>query len=462
MVLTFIALWTITICLLLIDPKKDTIRWAALITFCGGFGAFGRSMIETFLPYLSKYDLGTPNMNEIFTVIYNIGSLVNTNGLPYAFIMFCICYSGYFSKKLRVRLTYMLLIPIPIMLSITSLQPRLMHPYSVMIFWVAPYILLGSFLLIRSYSQEKNSMKKKHKALTNVLAITPTVFQLFSNYVSKVFHYDQAWRLNAIVITALFIYFIVIMMRYGFFGIKLKIEQQRIESTLRSFASGTGILNHTIKNEISLLSMCFNNISRDYKINEDNEDIKDIRCSIERMSAMASRIQDKMQDIILKEGPYPLEIMINKSLETVKHDIDKKNIQVNMSGLSDVMIICDDVHIREVLSNIFKNSIEAISSEGVINIQTHKGKRIFSLIIMDNGKGISKDNVSRVIEPFFTTKKNTMNYGLGLSHSYAVLQKTGGNIEIESEENVGTSVSLHFPIKKFSQLGTKIYSTKLN
>ncbi|HEY0828553.1 MAG TPA: histidine kinase, partial [Bacilli bacterium] len=93
MVFTFIALWTITIILIINGSKKDSMIWGALITFFGGCGAFARAMIESFLPYLQKYELVLPSAEAWFYNIYSIGSFMNTNGLPYAFFMFTFCYS---------------------------------------------------------------------------------------------------------------------------------------------------------------------------------------------------------------------------------------------------------------------------------------------------------------------------------------------------------------------------------
>lgn len=103
--------------------------------------------------------------------------------------------------------------------------------------------------------------------------------------------------------------------------------------------------------------------------------------------------------------------------------------------------------IKEVFFNILKNSIEAINDNGLIEISVSKHKKKMIVEFKDNGIGISKKDLNHVMEPFFSTKKlKANNYGLGLTFSYVVMEKHLGKIEIKSEEKVGTSVVLTFPI----------------
>lgn len=65
--------------------------------------------------------------------------------------------------------------------------------------------------------------------------------------------------------------------------------------------------------------------------------------------------------------------------------------------------------------------------------------------VSDTGVGISEDNLSKVFEPFFTTKKESEGTGLGLSTCYGIVKQSGGDIQINSETDVGTTVKIYFP-----------------
>ena len=66
-------------------------------------------------------------------------------------------------------------------------------------------------------------------------------------------------------------------------------------------------------------------------------------------------------------------------------------------------------------------------------------------MIIDNGKGIPKDVLPHIFEPFFSTKKSEKNTGLGLSVVYGIIKQHGGTIVEESEEGVGTQVTITLP-----------------
>ena len=107
-----------------------------------------------------------------------------------------------------------------------------------------------------------------------------------------------------------------------------------------------------------------------------------------------------------------------------------------------------------MIHNILRNAIEALDVDGQIEIGMIRTRRYFILEIGDNGCGIPKQNLPQVVLPYFSTKKNALNFGLGLSYCHNVMQKHGGLLEIESVEDKGTKVFLKFPVKKLLNKST--------
>lgn len=79
MVFVFIALWTIAGILLIINPKNESTRWAALTAFTGGGGGLSRTVTETMIPYLEKYHLLTSILESILLKLHMFGSFMNHN-----------------------------------------------------------------------------------------------------------------------------------------------------------------------------------------------------------------------------------------------------------------------------------------------------------------------------------------------------------------------------------------------
>jgi signal transduction histidine kinase len=103
--------------------------------------------------------------------------------------------------------------------------------------------------------------------------------------------------------------------------------------------------------------------------------------------------------------------------------------------------------LHQVFLNILSNAEQAIDQQGTIIITTSIEKKSIKIEIQDSGCGISKENISKVMDPFFTTKDPGKGTGLGLSIVYSIVKEHDGEINITSESHKGTLVSVILPVK---------------
>jgi len=101
--------------------------------------------------------------------------------------------------------------------------------------------------------------------------------------------------------------------------------------------------------------------------------------------------------------------------------------------------------LHQVFINILMNAIQAIPDQGLIHIHVENQPSTVKVSISDNGKGIKKDDLARITDPFFTTKAPGEGTGLGLSITYNIIHEHKGTMSFESEENVGTTVVVILP-----------------
>lgn len=107
------------------------------------------------------------------------------------------------------------------------------------------------------------------------------------------------------------------------------------------------------------------------------------------------------------------------------------------------------VELRETLTNLMLNAVDAIGVQGVITIRTrHKGD-IVMLQICDTGKGMESDVLERCLDPFFTTKADGT--GLGLSMVYGIVGRHRGTMDVQSTVGVGTTFTLNLPMNPMPQ-----------
>ena len=96
--------------------------------------------------------------------------------------------------------------------------------------------------------------------------------------------------------------------------------------------------------------------------------------------------------------------------------------------------------------NLFVNASQAIEEKGVIEVKTYtKGTHVF-IDVIDTGKGIPPENLSKIFDPFFTTKPIGQGTGLGLSVSYEIVKKHGGDIRVHSKVGEGTTFTVMLPL----------------
>lgn len=111
-------------------------------------------------------------------------------------------------------------------------------------------------------------------------------------------------------------------------------------------------------------------------------------------------------------------------------------------------IICSPNQIKQACVALVVNATEAIHEQGEIVMRTfNPDQEHISLAISDNGSGISLEDKPHVFEPFFSTKHNASGIGLGLSIVHGIVQNHKGEIEIDSELNKGTTITITFPLQ---------------
>ena len=112
---------------------------------------------------------------------------------------------------------------------------------------------------------------------------------------------------------------------------------------------------------------------------------------------------------------------------------------------------CDNIlgqpyDLNQVFINLFINASHACKSNGILTIKTVQKNGNIIINITDNGKGINKENILKIFDPFYTTKAVGEGTGLGLPISQGIITKHNGKIEVHSKINVGTCFTITLPL----------------
>jgi len=206
---------------------------------------------------------------------------------------------------------------------------------------------------------------------------------------------------------------------------------------------------HEIRNPMAAIYTTLQNIETGF----DNNSPK--KYALKNVMKEVDRVEQLIRELLNLSVSVPLNILKVDIYDLLKQTIDmvqkrdgQKNITFELKG-SKMLTMADPNRLKQVFINIMINSIESIGGTGKVNITLAKEKGIdgnkkLIIKIKDNGKGIHHGNMSKIFDPFFSTKSHGT--GLGLTVSHRIIQDHNGLMEIESEEKKGTTVAVRLPL----------------
>jgi len=107
---------------------------------------------------------------------------------------------------------------------------------------------------------------------------------------------------------------------------------------------------------------------------------------------------------------------------------------------------CDAQQIRQVFLNLLLNALQAVGDFGVIRLVTEAQGDFVRIRVEDDGCGIPEDQIERIFDPFYTTRRTGTAAGLGLAHCYQIVRHHGGTITVTSEVGAGTTFCIRLPV----------------
>ena len=166
------------------------------------------------------------------------------------------------------------------------------------------------------------------------------------------------------------------------------------------------------------------------------EQVYRIRAIVERLLQYA-----RPTEFAANVEPFDVNEAIEGSLALVRHELDKKRAELHKELAATHWISMDRMEFQQVLVNLMLNASQAIPPGGRIDLVTRDdGEQGVFVIIKDHGVGVPADELGRIFDPFFTRKSGGT--GLGLSVSYGLVRRYGGQIEVESKEGCWTRFTL--------------------
>ncbi|MCI7558983.1 MAG: HAMP domain-containing histidine kinase [Clostridium sp.] len=136
--------------------------------------------------------------------------------------------------------------------------------------------------------------------------------------------------------------------------------------------------------------------------------------------------------------------LLMEAKETILPFFNDKNIKLNINSPRELFVNADYNRMKQVLINILKNSAEALSDNGKIDIKSYIENNKLITIIKDNGHGMDKETIDNLFTPFYS--KKSFGTGLGLCLSKEIIELHNGTIKYTSKLNLYTEVKIVIPV----------------
>lgn len=442
MIYYFLALLAAGIILLGNDPRSESNRWAAFFLWCAAIGGW--------TDYAA--DAGYPQAAGLIRFL-------NQSLTPYGVLVFSMVYSNrYPRRRQRTRLKWLLLLPVVLSAVFERFDPFPGVNEWLLLAWAAPYYLVSCGWLTAAFWQERDRRKKRSRFIVAVIVVPTLLAALGFIYVAQAawpgfdfFRYVSLFLIYSLSVAVLCTFL------YGVLGVKLRFEKDPLDRALEAVSSGTAILNHTIKNEIGKIAISSENLRSAIPDSDGtaSEHLRIIEGASEHLMAMVDRIHGQTKELSLRESPCRLDELALECVARHRPLLDDAGIRIRTEFGVRPVVLCDEVHLKEAVGNLLRNAVEAMPEGGEIGIAIRRAKSGVELAVRDGGPGIPADRLSQAFEPFYSTKRGSRNFGLGLTYVYNVMRKSGGSAELSRAAGGGTVATLRFPRKKVIRDGEK-------
>lgn len=226
-------------------------------------------------------------------------------------------------------------------------------------------------------------------------------------------------------------------------------KNRALERTRRLAAMGemAARVAHEIRNPLGSMSIFATILERELGAEPEKQRLANhITSGIKSLDNLLSNMLLFAASPEAKLKPIDIRKVLEDSLVLAKGH-ERENVSVKAEFCGQTALMADPVLLRQLFLNLVINAVDAMDGGGVLKVRTRvvdDRQRYMEIRVADDGRGIRKEHIDRVFDPFFSTKDRGT--GLGLAIVSAVVNAHGGFIDVESKPGEGTSFTIGLPM----------------
>jgi two-component system NtrC family sensor kinase len=241
-------------------------------------------------------------------------------------------------------------------------------------------------------------------------------------------------------------------LRYHIQKLTEKQEQLYHSQKLASLGKMAAGIAHELNSPLTVILNDSSLLLRDFPVGStEKEDLEVIVGEAKRCGEIIHNLLEFTRLVKPEKRLTNINDIVKESLELIKHLAVLNDIKITLDLAGKLpQVKIDGNQIKQVFLDIMSNAIQAMPDGGNLTITSNLSREsnLLEVSFSDTGCGISKDNINKIFQPFFTTKDAKSGTGLGLAICYEIVQKHDGKIEVTSTVGKSTTFFVKLPMTK--------------
>ncbi len=428
-----LALGLFSIILIRVNLRPSAARWFSMLIYAAGCNIIG--VILTDLVH-HDYPIGLRGIS------------IGRAFIPFCLLGFSLVFP--YRRRLARSKTAMFALALPSMITVVVTDPvfapgNIAYQLWYHVPWMGVYFCWAYVNLFSSFRRTRLWMTRRQHALLSMAVVPSTAMHYLTSILLPALGRDALWRYNWIPILIAFAVFLVLSVRYGITRHRTRLTRSLLDRTIDAAGLSSQMVTHAVKNSLQMIRALAETAAA--------ADCPDRGARIDRIVFLCDELSARMNRLNLLTRAHLKLAMerfaitepLERALERVAPRLAKVRIVREYTHPAPG-VVGDQTHLEEVFCNLLTNAAEAMPRGGKLRLEIRVENDLAVVGFHDQGYGITPEQLSRIFEPFQTTKGSGTNWGIGLSYCHLVMQKMGGDLLAESVPGRGSSFFVVLPL----------------
>jgi signal transduction histidine kinase len=206
---------------------------------------------------------------------------------------------------------------------------------------------------------------------------------------------------------------------------------------------------HEVRNPLNAISMGLQRLRMEFQPTEDRDQYSHLTelmlGETHRLNSIVEQFLSLARPIEIQAETLPVPEVLKELAALEDSDAQRSHVQIRVIAAADLPALkADPNHLTQVLLNLMLNGLQAMPEGGTLTLEAKTSNSNFLIAVTDTGTGIAPENLSRIFEPYFTTKPQGS--GLGLAISRRIIEAHGGTITVSNQAGGGCRFEVSLPL----------------